>query len=285
MNRHFVRKMMWGTALIVVGILFLMKQTGWLDIDLGTLIHTYWPLLIVGFGLKGLLFYRHTKRGWGGSFFWNLLVIMLGLYFLMNNLGFEGYSYSSLYKYMVPVLLILFGLSMLFRSNHRSDEITTVEQQLEQVEPPYKDTHEATKWQRHGHTYSFYDQDGKQNRSSFIGDIHLGKDYWNLVPMNISHFIGDTVIDLTKARIPSGETKLNVSAFIGDVKLFIPNDVEIEVSVSTSVFLGDMRILDRHESGMFKQMSAESPFYSEAEKKIRLNVSMFIGDVIVKRVG
>ena len=29
--------------------------------------------------------------------------------------------------------------------------------------------------------------------------------------MNISHFIGDTVLDLTKAQIPAGETRLHIS--------------------------------------------------------------------------
>lgn len=123
------------------------------------------------------------------------------------------------------------------------------------------------------------------DRSNFIGDIHLGQDYWVLEPTNVSHFIGDTIIDLTKANIPLGETKLTVSAFIGDVKVFVPNDIQLEISVNASAFIGDMKVMDRHEGGLFRNMRYDTVHYSEADKKINLTVSMFIGDVTVKRVG
>lgn len=134
---------------------------------------------------------------------------------------------------------------------------------------------------------SWYDHGEKPpvERSNFIGDIYLGRDYWQLEPMNISHFIGDTRIDLTKASIPMGETKLNVSAFIGDVKVFVPNDIQVEISVDASAFIGDMHVLDRHEGGILRRMRYDTRNYAEADKKIHLTVSMFIGDITVKRVG
>jgi lia operon protein LiaF len=124
-----------------------------------------------------------------------------------------------------------------------------------------------------------------QTRSGFIGDIHLGEDYWELRPMNISHFIGDTVLDLTKAQIPLGETKLTVSSFIGDVKVFVPHDFDVGVHVISSSFIGDVSVLGRREGGMFRHVNLESPAYSEQDKKIRLVVSTFIGDVRVTKVG
>lgn len=124
-----------------------------------------------------------------------------------------------------------------------------------------------------------------QHKSGFIGDVFLGKDYWELQPMTISHFIGDTVIDLTKATIPFGETKLIVSTFIGDVKMLVPADVEVEIAVTASSFIGDMNVLDRHESGLFRNIRTETPYYRESERKIRLIVSAFVGDVLVRKVG
>ena len=124
-----------------------------------------------------------------------------------------------------------------------------------------------------------------ETRSGFIGDIHIGGDYWELRPMNISMFIGDTVIDLTKAQIPPGETRLNISSFIGDVKVFIPNDRDLGISVSSSSFIGDTKVIDRHEGGFFKNVKFETPYYHEADRKVRLNVSSFIGDVRIVKVG
>lgn len=126
---------------------------------------------------------------------------------------------------------------------------------------------------------------GVDNRHSFIGDVRIGREYWELKPLNISHFVGDTEIDLTRANIPYGQTTINISSFVGDVKIFVPNDLQLEISVRASAFLGDMSVFDRWEGGLFRNMKAESPQYAEADKKIRVNVSTFIGDVRVKRVG
>ncbi|GGH14051.1 cell wall-active antibiotics response protein LiaF [Paenibacillus segetis] len=123
------------------------------------------------------------------------------------------------------------------------------------------------------------------NKSGFIGDVHFGQEYFQLQPTNISHFIGDTIIDLTKAQIPYGETKINVSAFIGDVKVFIPDDMDIGITVTSSAFIGDLKVLTQNQGGFMSSVQAQSPYYGEAGKKVKLIVSVFIGDVKVNMVG
>lgn len=123
------------------------------------------------------------------------------------------------------------------------------------------------------------------NRSGFIGDIHMGQDYWELKPMNISHFIGDTVLDLTKADIPYGETKVHISSFIGDVKVYVPSDYDLGIQVVSSAFIGDVKVLGQKEGGIFTNVNAKSPRYGESDKKIKLIVSTFIGDTRVIKVG
>lgn len=139
---------------------------------------------------------------------------------------------------------------------------------------------------KHHYKHEYWDNNPHvQNRSGFIGDIHIGHDYWELKPLNISHFIGDTTLDLTKAQIAPGETKINISSFVGDVKVFVPNDYEIGVQVISSAFVGDVKILGHREGGVFKHVDIHSPSYQEADKKIKLVVSTFIGDVRVTKVG
>ncbi|MFC5652380.1 cell wall-active antibiotics response protein LiaF [Paenibacillus solisilvae] len=137
--------------------------------------------------------------------------------------------------------------------------------------------HDRTEWWNH--------DPNAQNRSGFIGDIYVGHDYWELKPMNISHFIGDTVLDLTKAQIPVGETRVHISSFIGDVKVFMPNDFEVGIHVVSSAFIGDVAVLDHKEGGIFKNMNIETPYYQDTDKKVTLVVSTFIGDVRVTKVG
>lgn len=123
------------------------------------------------------------------------------------------------------------------------------------------------------------------NKSAFIGDLYMGQEVFSLKPMNISAFIGDTVIDLTKAQIPYGETKIVISNFIGDVKVFVPEDMDLGVTVTTNSFIGDMSLLNQKRGGFLSSAQAETAHYREASKKIRIIVSVFIGDVKVNKVG
>lgn len=149
------------------------------------------------------------------------------------------------------------------------------------------------------HAYSGYDReqmrkarqtadkekkDKTVNESSFIGDYYIGRDYFRLKPLNVSHFIGDTVIDLTKAQIPYGTTRINISSFIGDVVIYMPNDPEVGVKVHTSSFLGNHNVLNNRRSGMVGGVD-ETRNYDDCAKRIKINVSSFISDVNVNIVG
>ncbi|MRN55860.1 cell wall-active antibiotics response protein LiaF [Paenibacillus monticola] len=142
---------------------------------------------------------------------------------------------------------------------------------------------------RHGewHEDSNEADEGKEttHRSAFIGDVHMGREHFQLKNTNISQFIGDTVLDLTNAQIAYGETKINISAFIGDIKVYIPNDMDLGISVNSSSFIGDMQVLEQSRSGFMSSVQCKTPYYKEAGKKVRINVSAFIGDIKVKTVG
>ncbi|MDB5054688.1 MAG: hypothetical protein JWM44_2738 [Bacilli bacterium] len=319
----FFNKLIFGLGMIAIGVLYMLNQLGWMTFDLGNFLSTYWPTIIIYFGLRGL--FIHNKHSWGGSFIWSLFVIFLGTYFLLNNLGVDGLSYENMYKFIVPVLLILFGVNVLFKgprqkrkaedwwgqeyvdSKIRKHERKAMKQQMrneframkeegrtdysglgEQIREESKTYYDEV-YNKANHDWKKGSQDyrhnGKISRSSFIGDVFFGEDDWDLAPLDVSLFIGDTVIDLTKANIPMGETKINVSSFIGDLKVFIPNDMQVEVCVIASAFISDMKVLDRYESGLFKNLQTQTRDYGDADKKIKIVVSTFIGDVIIKRVG
>ncbi|MDO3408792.1 cell wall-active antibiotics response protein LiaF [Saccharibacillus sp. CPCC 101409] len=122
------------------------------------------------------------------------------------------------------------------------------------------------------------------SESNFIGDYYIGKEYFRLKPLNISHFIGDTVIDLTKAQIPYGTTRINISSFIGDVIVYVPNDPELGLRANSSSFIGDHDVLGHTRSGMVSGVN-ETQNYEECAKRIKLSASSFIGDVHVTVVG
>ena len=125
----------------------------------------------------------------------------------------------------------------------------------------------------------------REDYSRFIGDFVFDQDRFELKPMSISHFIGDTKLDLTRAQIPLGETRIYVSTFIGDVKVFVPDDYSVGVRVVSSSLIGDVKVMDQKRGGLFNQVNVETPRFIDASKQVVLVVSTFIGDVRVTKVG
>ncbi|MUG43894.1 cell wall-active antibiotics response protein LiaF [Paenibacillus woosongensis] len=303
-----------GLVLIGVGVVFLLNQLGYTDISLGYLFSTYWPVFLI---IAGILHLVNRERG-SSSFVWSLVLIGLGVFFLGKNVGFLDMDASDFFKMFIPVMLIIFGLSILFKPRDRQEK----KEDLPPMPPPpvgnpfeapidpafhpemespldkifgttnKGDAQFGEKPQDEKMNYNSYHggstKSGKREvitKAGFIGDVHLGQDYFQLQPMNISHFIGDTVIDLTKAQIPYGETKINVSAFIGDVKVFIPEDMDIGITATSSALIGDLKVLSQKRGGFLSNVNAQSPHYGEAGKRIKLVVSVFVGDVKVNMVG
>jgi lia operon protein LiaF len=350
MNPHMFQRMIWGLVLVSAGTLFLLNQVGIIQIDIGYLASTYWPAILIFYGLIG--FVSQRKYHWGGSI-GSLMMCGVGTIFLLKNLNVTDLSIGEMFKFLAPVALILFGLNVIFKpgkkespdwpsikkakeeerqarreanrarhsgykkhwesgnwnpSGDRSSNskehmdhtpssnvkhgLTAEEKEvLKDIHGTYPKDEEHGEWTdpQHQHKYDGFvrnfDSGNVLHRHGFIGDVHLGQEAWELKPIQISHFIGDSVIDLTRASIPRGETTIHVTAFIGDVKIFIPNDMDVEVRVMASSFIGDMKVLDKRESGFLRNIRTQTSHYEEAEHKIVVTTSMFIGDITIKKIG
>ncbi|WP_306455053.1 cell wall-active antibiotics response protein LiaF [Paenibacillus dakarensis] len=320
MNRRGWNQLSGGLLLIGIGVFFILNQMGIIDVSLGHLISTFWPVILIWVGLQGFINSSDIR----GAIWSSGVPLIIGLFFLGRNLDVIDFSFGEMIKYAIPVLLIGFGLTMLIGPKkhqpphppkQNSEDYIRVESMPEVPEAPNLESsldemfeqtfgkktdgnqeakpapgpipEEGPRYRDRGDYWKEdkWDHGETVNKSAFIGDVHMGTDYFTLKPTNISQFIGDTVLDLTKAQIPYGETKINISSFIGDVKVFVPNDSDLGVSVSTSSFIGDMKVLDQKRSGFMSNANVENPHYREAGKKLRINVSLFIGDVKVNKVG
>ncbi|MFD1956136.1 cell wall-active antibiotics response protein LiaF [Paenibacillus thailandensis] len=351
-GRFSFNRIMIGLIVIAIGVLFLLRQTGYVQFELGDLnlayiISTFWPVILILIGLTGLFNGLFSREG---SAFGSIFLILLGVVFLGHNLSWFAWSLGEIFMNLWPVAIILIGIKMLWkpRPSRREtrpddeewrpygrfgdrfdddydvppapplhpdptrpkdetsgardeepfaggrteeyaheDETYDWKQRKKQFKHQVKQMkHEFKHHHKHAYKEEYWSYDpGTLNKSGFIGDIHIGDGYWELKPLNISHFIGDTTLDLTKAQINPGETKINISTFIGDVKVYIPNDPDVGVQVVSSAFAGDVKIFGQKEGGLFHSVNIHSPRYQDTDKKIKLVVSTFLGDVRVTKVG
>lgn len=312
MKHGFFGRLLTSILLIGAGVIFLLNLLGVVYLDIGELVRTYWPAILIYFGL--IQFVGSGVRG--GSFIGALVLMLVGGYLLARNMGYVMLSPREMFPYLIPVVLIAGGLHLLLKPRLRGPRQPKVDMPpppppnpfdappayhpemkspLDSIFDTMEQKEEAKKKQAgsgpkfadssHYYEHTAEHQGPVVQKSGFIGDVHVGQDYFQLAPMNISHFIGDTVIDLTKAQIPYGETRINVSAFIGDVKIFVPDDMDIGVVAESSAFIGDLKLFNQKQGGFMSSLTAESSYYGEASKKVKLVVSVFIGDIKVNMVG
>lgn len=94
-----------GIILIVVGIVFLITEIGIFDIYLpiGTIINTFWPLILIFFGARLL-----SDGNNGGG----IVLLVLGVTFLSSTL-----FHWSFFSVLWPLIIITIGAFILVNSN------------------------------------------------------------------------------------------------------------------------------------------------------------------------
>lgn len=199
-QNHFGGKgIFFGLLLVVIGLLFLSFNFGWIDAALKPIIFS-WPMIFIFFALVGL-----RKRSFLMSAFW----LVLGLFFLIPHVAdaypgiISGVDGDFARNYW-PVLLILLGIGfMVRRSKLRNCRLR---------DGKAIDTVSAEKIT------------GRVERSVIFG----GSESIFLDPVfiggEISAVFSGVILDLRKTSLPEGETVLNIDAVFGGVSLYIPDD-------------------------------------------------------------
>ncbi|MCY7917492.1 LiaRS two-component regulatory system accessory protein LiaF [Bacillus vallismortis] len=239
------KKQLLGLIIALFGISMFLQIIG-----IGDLL--FWPLffLIAGYFLK------KYSRDWLGS----VMYIFAAFLFLKNLFSIT----FNLFGYAFAAFLIYAGYRLIkgkpiFEPSEKRVDLTK------------KERHEPPKDEKHPDIRSF-----------FIGELQMMKQPFDLNDLNISGFIGDIKIDLSKAMIPEGESTIVISGVIGNVDVYVPSD--LEVAVSSAVFIGDINLIGSKKSGLSTKVYAVSPDFSESKRRVKVSVSLFIGDVDVKYV-
>lgn len=118
---------------------------------------------------------------------------------------------------------------------------------------------------------------GTHSRTVLLGDFEktgpgtlTAEEYWG--------FIVDAKYDLTKLDIPSGETVIKGFSFIGEVEIFAPADIGVEINGS-SLITEFKQAGEEEQSYILSPLNWKSDGYKMMERRVRFDLTQFIGDI------
>ena len=201
-----------GILVIAIGVLFLLDKTGIAELD-GLL--EWWPSLIILYGAWRLVANRFR------SLFWPILLIAVGAFFQLGELGFD----IDLSDYW-PVALIAVGILILAggirRRNRRrnrptagSNSPTIIDVDVSSASSDEDDTLRTVA--------------GSQDRV-ISGDFQNG---------SINVVMGNGNLDLRDARIVDKPATLEVSVVMSEVSVRVPTDWNVQIANASQ--MGDAK--------------------------------------------
>jgi len=276
-----INKVMVALLLIGIGVGVLLDNFNVIQFDIGDLFRIYWPLIPIYIGLKTIFDGFKKNRFYSGSWIFHLpvglIIALIGWNFLAKNLGFNAINLGSIWNFFWPLLLILIGLKILFRNNKKPFIEVIADQ-----EKVYNYEEYVTGKNEDRYVDDQLRKKRKVYKSSIIGDLTMGKEISDIDELHLWHGIGDIDIDLSKAILSDGEIQISVAGWIGDVDIFVPK--ELPVQIITSVSIGESQIFDQLEGGLKKNSYYKSFGYDEAYRKVLIKIDLKIGDVRIKEV-
>jgi lia operon protein LiaF len=62
MSKQKSESLFWGFVVLLIGILFLINNLGWGDIDIWEFITKFWPAILIYIGIKNIIVYIKKRR-------------------------------------------------------------------------------------------------------------------------------------------------------------------------------------------------------------------------------
>lgn len=242
-----LNKMLAGIFIIFIGIGLFLDNLGVMDFNI-------FPLIILYIGFQ---FWNRNKPILGG------IILAIG-----SSIAFDSWFDIEIFDLIIPVAVIYFGFRLL-RSRSAPAESSSLK-------------HSFQHWKKQFQPLPNHIFSADETRSSLIGDFHLTTGRYEMRNLNIWHGVGNVVIDLSRALLPDEECFLVVNGWIGDVTIYVP--IDLPVSVSAEVTVGDLEVLGHRQGGLNRQVRMSAQHYESSGKKVNIVISLIVGDIDVKYI-
>ena len=98
------KDILWGSALILVGVALILKLTGILTVNI--FFKGWWTLFIIIPSISGIISEKDKT--------WFIIMLSVGVLLLLCSRGIM--DYNLFWKLLLPIVLIVFGFSIIFRN-------------------------------------------------------------------------------------------------------------------------------------------------------------------------
>jgi lia operon protein LiaF len=238
-----------------LGIMLLLINIGVISWEIKELFVILYPFGLFVYGLADLINTILRKKS---HFWWSTFILIFSALLIMDRAEVLTFHFKDVWK-LWPIILIYFGVSMIFRKNKMRVSFKT--------DFPLGD----------GVTSSV-----KKIRGISVGDVDFKKQNWAVEPLNLYNMIGDYFIDFSKGFIPDKETPVKVRGLIGEVRMIIPEDVPVKISAAVSV--GEVKVFDYAPENIRHNITYKTENYDEAVRKLNITVELKVGSIRIDRV-
>lgn len=220
---------LWGCVLIALGIILGINALGVAHINI--FFPGWWTLFIIVPCAIGLFTDQH-KSG-------PIFGLVLGICLLLSCLGVL--PFGVFWKLLIPVILVLIGVTMLVRTTSKGDVADRIREAREEQKAERRNGHkvkEAEIVETDDEDSDDDDDDEKDFEEywSTFGDQDINYSGKTFSGCRVDAVFGGADIDLRKAKI-TDKAILRASSVFGGIIVYVPDDVKVEVA-STAIFGG-----------------------------------------------
>jgi len=213
-----------GLLLVALGIMFLLDTTN--ALGPGTdIVGTYWPVLLIVWGLFGFIANGFAPR------LWMVIVLVVGAIFLLSNLSLWIWDAGQLW----PVILVVIGLALLFRG--RAVRRGKGRGQWGRGDgPPESGGHgngEGPQVIDAGRSRTYAGSSGDLRSSYFFGGGQERVSAQDFSGGEVSAIFGGLELDLRDAGLAGGRAVIDATVICGGINLRVPKDWRVNIHTTT----------------------------------------------------
>jgi len=190
-NKNFI----WGILFIIIGTILALNSLKITNINL--FFEGWWTLFIIIPSLIDL-FNDEDKTG-------SIIGLLIGILLLLSIQGY--FRFEIIWKLLFPSILIIIGLSLIFKNNRHQKHLKKIKTNPEQKE----------------HFTAFAGKDIVLDNEEFSG-------------CNLTAVFGGIKLDLRNSIIKE-DIAINAFAIFGGIDIITPEDVQVKIT-STPIFGG-----------------------------------------------